>query len=537
MKRLIWISLLLLLAGKIEAQNNFNITKISELAIGDNGYANIWGYAQGGKEYALLGCQGSATLNDAMAIIDITNAAQPNLLFTVPGPQNLWREIRTHDHYAYVTAESADNTFGVTIVDLQYLPDSIKTKQYTANGLFGNVHALHIEDGFMYLYGSNNPQSAAGALIINLSDPWNPTVAGAYDEKYVHDGIVRGNRMYSGEIFDGTFSIVDISSKQNPVVINTQITPNAFTHNTWLSSNNQILYTTDERPASFVTAYDISNEGNIVELDRYRRANTNEAIPHNTYVLNNPTITGNNSDYVHTSYYTEGTTIVDATKPDNLVEVGHYDTSPGVGSGFSGAWGVYPFLPSGKIIVSDMQLGLFVLQVNYVRACYAEGLVTDAVTSAPIPSVLVSHIGTQVTERTNLSGIYKTGIASPGNLSLRFAAPGYVTQDVAVSVSAGQTSVLNVALQPSVVGINNANASGVKVFPTQFDQELFVELPEANAKVTLQNLQGQILFEQYSTEKNFNINTSHLAAGAYVVSVAMPNHSDIITHKIYKTTN
>ena len=40
-----------------------------------------------------------------------------------------------------------------------------------------------------------------------------------------------------------------------------------------------------------------------------------------------------------------------------------YDTSteaPGPGR-YRGAWGVYPFLPSGNILVSDMQNGLFVI--------------------------------------------------------------------------------------------------------------------------------------------------------------------------------
>ena len=30
-----------------------------------------------------------------------------------------------------------------------------------------------------------------------------------------------------------------------------------------------------------------------------------------------------------------------------------------------GAWGVYPFLPSGNILLSDMQTGLYVFEVNY----------------------------------------------------------------------------------------------------------------------------------------------------------------------------
>ena len=40
-----------------------------------------------------------------------------------------------------------------------------------------------------------------------------------------------------------------------------------------------------------------------------------------------------------------------------------YDTWPGSSGGFSGAWGVYPYLPSGNILVSDISSGLFILKV------------------------------------------------------------------------------------------------------------------------------------------------------------------------------
>jgi hypothetical protein len=66
--------------------------------------------------------------------------------------------------------------------------------------------------------------------------------------------------------------------------------------------------------------------------------------------------------------------------PDNLVEVGNFDSFLGQDGGFPGVWGTYPFLPSGKILASDRNNGLFVFIPNYVRACYLEGSVVDSVT-------------------------------------------------------------------------------------------------------------------------------------------------------------
>ena len=46
--------------------------------------------------------------------------------------------------------------------------------------------------------------------------------------------------------------------------------------------------------------------------------------------------------------------------------MGYYDTfEPNHHDSYMGAWGVYPFLPSGNILVSDMQTGLYVFEVNY----------------------------------------------------------------------------------------------------------------------------------------------------------------------------
>ena len=46
-----------------------------------------------------------------------------------------------------------------------------------------------------------------------------------------------------------------------------------------------------------------------------------------------------------------------------LVEVGHFDVyTPATGNGYNGAWSNYPYFPSGSIIVSGIEQGLFVLR-------------------------------------------------------------------------------------------------------------------------------------------------------------------------------
>ena len=67
-------------------------------------------------------------------------------------------------------------------------------------------------------------------------------------------------------------------------------------------------------------------------------------------------------------------TIVDAHRPDNLIETGYYDTSPGSsGNGYNGCWGVYPYFSNSLIAASDIEEGLFILQPDYQRASHLEG--------------------------------------------------------------------------------------------------------------------------------------------------------------------
>ena len=73
---------------------------------------------------------------------------------------------------------------------------------------------------------------------------------------------------------------------------------------------------------------------------------TGNVIPHNTHVL---------GDYLITSYYTSGVTVIDASDPFNLIEVAYYDTSPYSGGTFDGCWGAYPYLPSGLVLATDSE--------------------------------------------------------------------------------------------------------------------------------------------------------------------------------------
>src|SRR6185503_2277738 len=67
----------------------------------------------------------------------------------------------------------------------------------------------------------------------------------------------------------------------------------------------------------------------------------------------------------YVSHYRRGIVVYDAANPNALVEIASFDNYLAPSSniaGTDGTWGVYPFLPSGNLLVSDIENGLFVLR-------------------------------------------------------------------------------------------------------------------------------------------------------------------------------
>lgn len=484
---------LFLAATAFATHAQLNLTLQANLPFPGKDLANIGGYVDGqGNEYALVGT------STGLSIVDVTSPSLPIEKFTVAGPVSTWREVKTWSDYAYVTTEGGSS--GLQIINLTYLPDSIQVKYWTGTGAIAGqletIHALHIEDAHVYLFGSN--LASGGPIIANLADPWNPVYVGQKSGSYVHDGYVRNDTLWACHIYDGFFSVMNVANKSNPPVVAQQTTPGQFTHNAWLNDEGSVLFTTDEINNSYLTAYDVRDVNNITELSRARSQNpASNSMVHNTHVIN---------DFAVTSWYKDGVVIHDVARPDNPILVGWFDTSPLSGGGSNGCWGVYPYLPSGTIVASDMEEGLFVLNPDYIRGAYLEGLVTDSISTVPLNNVLVEILTTSTSVNTKLTGIYKTGLATSGTFSVRFTRAGYFTKVINnVSLSNGVLTLLDVQLAPLSPPIN---LSGQVI-------NAFTSAPIANAFVQIMNI-----------AENYQATTD--VSGNFAINNFLPNNYDVI---------
>mgnify|MGYP000103131603 CR=1 FL=1 len=460
---------------------------------------DIWGYSDNlGNEYALVG---STT---GTSIVNVTNPNLPEALFFIPGDTSIWRDLKTYNNFAYVTNEESG---GLLIIDLNNLPNNIDFQYWKVDTLgFETAHNIFIdENGIAYLFGSNIKNQGALMLDLNVANKYEPPLIGIYDDRYVHDGFVRDNVMWTAEVFDGDFSVVDITNKQNPIVLARQKTSSSFTHQCWLSDDNNYLITNDERSGAYIDIYDVSDLNNIKLLDKYRSSPDDSLIPHNNFFIGN--------DYFFTSYYRDGITLVDATKKDNIVEVGNYDTSPfSAADGFEGCWGVYPYLPSGNILASDREEGLFILKPEFTRACYLEGDIRDTTTNSPLKGIRVEIMGTDYIKESNFDGSYRTGVPDSGVYDIRFSRPFCKTVIVS-GVTLLEAQVFDLDIETNCdfpLEIQSTeDKSLVHISPNPFNENLKMSFKSAEKlqKITVTNINGslikEIVINEYKGEVNF----------------------------------
>ena len=422
---------------------------------------DIWGWVDGNdEEYALVG------LRSGFSVVNVTNPSSTIEEFFIPDINSIWRDIKTWGNYAYITTEA---DAGLLIVDLTDMTGNTfsHVSQFTnSNGgsiSFTSAHDIYIdENGIAYIFGAGGPGlQPNGAIFLDVNaNPTNPVYLGEWNDEYIHDGMVRGDTMWAGCVYDGKVFCVDVSDKTNPQTLGSATTPNAFTHNAWVSDDGNYVFTTDEQSDAYLTAFDVSNLSNIFEVDRIQSNPGSNSIPHNTFVDGN---------FLITSYYRDGTTVHDITHPSYMIQVAYYDSYSGSGNGFDGCWGTYPYLPSGNIISSDINSGpggsgrLLIYGRDFQQACYLKGNVTDGITSSSISNTSIEILSTTINENTNLIGFYQTASVNSGTFQVVFSDPGYTSDTLTVSLVNGVMTILDAVLFPPCNTFNIVTNNNVQI--------------------------------------------------------------------------
>ena len=329
----------------------------------NNSYNEVWGIAKDGREYAIIGT------TFGTHFIDVTNPEQLEELFVVKGATSgkeiVHRDYHDHNGFLYAVADEGFNST-LQIMDLSYLPDSI-SMIYDSRDLIYRTHNIFIDSSssIMYACVSNGATVNYSPLrLFDISDPYEPKVIsqhrifGNLTLSEVHDAYVKNDTAYLNCGSRGLL-IVDFNDPVEPELITILGTfdypQSGYNHSGWLSDDGKTYFMADETWGMDMKVVDVSDKLELVVIDTIDAGSTHPlTIPHNQIAHGN---------YLYTAYYYDGLQVYDIRDVNDIKRVMYYPTSNlETRRTYEGAWGIYPFLPSGNILVSDMQEGLFVIK-------------------------------------------------------------------------------------------------------------------------------------------------------------------------------
>lgn len=337
--------------------------------------ASIWGATEskGKREIAIM------ALDTGTAFVDVSKPRCPTVLGILPTAtqRSAWREARALGDYAVIVSEAQNH--GLQVFDMKKLGTTASTAMLTADVVYkgsseasvGNAHNVFAltETNMVYLVGSRTCDG--GLHMVDFADPMNPKFAGCGTSGlYAHDVTCivyhgpdtehEGKEIcvtYDGE--DTSFTVTDVTDKSAPKKLSSfKYESGAYSHQGWFTEDHKTMLLADELDETNFRRKTSTYVFDMTDLDapkaQPKHMWDSDATEHNIYI---------HGPHAYFANYTEGLRMLDVTMAPTLKEVAFFDTNPNSSSvQMSGAWGVFPYFPSGTVVVGDMVSGLFVLK-------------------------------------------------------------------------------------------------------------------------------------------------------------------------------
>ena len=344
------------ISQNISLLNNWSDPSLDVNGIG-GAYTDVYGFSVDDREYAILGS------TFGTHIIDVTNPTEPLEITRIEGAESgsivTHRDFHTMGKYLYAVCDQGEST--LQIMDLSNLPLSVEVV-YDSAELFTRSHNIFIDTLTSKMYTCStkgfdidNNYWTSSLCVYDLSNPIQPELLHNMGE-YIpntHDIWVDNDTAFINCPSIGTL-VWEFDNSPSQISSFTSYPDFGTNHSGWKSGDTYVFAEENSGyDLKIVHASDLEN----LELLSTFNTNVNEfSIAHNLMIKD---------DLVYISYYHDGLQVYDISDPSNPLQVAFYDTYlPENTGGYAGAWGVYAFLPSGNILISDVQSGLFVLEMN-----------------------------------------------------------------------------------------------------------------------------------------------------------------------------
>ena len=321
------------------------------------------------REYAIV------TTKQSVAWVEVTDPFNPEIVHIHPrgASSSTWGDVKTIGEFAFVDGEGGG---GVQIFDMTAIDSGVvEHLGAVGSGSAHNIVSVPEAGIFARVGGSVR-------FFRVTDDPLAPDFLGQWSERYVHDARIivypadgpdedhRGeiigflNGGFNGGYVETGISIVSFGTPDefNPdgTLLSHVTWPDAgFSHQCWESDDLRWLYSNDETSSALNSTWQCVD---ITDLDAavlgVQQANGRVASNHNVFAI---------GGLLYAANYRDGVRVF-ARSGNDLEEIASFDTYPPSDSaGYAGCWGVDPFLPSGTILASDMQSGLFMFRLNEVE--------------------------------------------------------------------------------------------------------------------------------------------------------------------------
>ncbi len=407
--------------NRVRLLKHLDLTAFQGSPTGGSGCA---GYVSpSGREYAIIG------LRNGNAVVEITKPLTPTIVAHISGPSSIWHEVAVMGHYAYAVTEAGG---GVQIIDLTQVDSGIATLAGTFpfSGT-GRSHTVqgHSPSKTVYLNGTAG-YANGGIVALDCTNPTSPVILGTWEGTYVHDctifvptsGPYAGKEMIFACVGAKGIRILDASDKANitQIAAKSYLDTGTYCHSGSVSPDGKYFFANDEfdeNTGVFNSAtthvFDIQDLMNPIYLGTYQSGTA--VIDHNSMVQNG---------HLMLAAYKGGLRVYDASSPV-LKETGFLDTYPeGEGFDYEGAWGVFAGFPSGNVIVSDINRGLFVLDPSEAQGFGAPivSVSGDDGNSTRAKALRKPDGHFQAYQPSRSGSVYvrfETGTPSPTNLSLK----------------------------------------------------------------------------------------------------------------------
>ena len=463
----------------------------------DDAYSACWAYIHSdGREYAVIGTYSGT------AFYNITNPAAAYKVGFIAGPPSIWREMKSYRDWVYIVSEGSGTGRGLQVVRMTNPEAPTLVTTYTTNFVTSHTVSVDTARAILVCNGTRNSSGqATGMRVLSLANPEAPVQVGWWPggtvpvstTNYIHDCEPFGNRLYGSSIYVGIQRVFDFS---NPAAI-TQTSqwtyPSAFyCHSAWPDSSGTRLYVCDEQAGQTLRVFDISSLTAPPVV--------NEITSNPIAIVHNPRVKGQE---LYLANYTEGIRVLDISDPLHPAEFAYADSWAGPSGDFYGVWECCPYFPSGTVIASDLQSGLYVYSVqrNYgiIRA-----KVVDQSSGLPLQGIKVYLTSQGDSLTTPADGVVQFA-PSPGSHTVQAWHAGYAYGSAAVNVSVGSRDTV-------VLSIPTGTLSGVV-------REAGTMTPLEDAEVTL---------SRYPTAAHTDATGAYaygaLPADVYSVAVRAPGH-------------